>query len=524
MKSMRDRLIAELRIMDLNELKPNYSELARKYGLDYRTVKKYHLGYEGKPKTRDKPSKLDKFHIEIESKLQIPRVTLKGVYEWLVDNYGYQEIGSYSNFKTYCKKNNLSTSKRMNGGNTRYESNPGDLAQCDWKENILLTSKYGEIFTINIFHVVMKFSRYSYIELSLSKEQSTVMRCLINSFRYFGGIPNRLLFDNMSSVVDINVKPKRVNARMTQFSKDFNFKIELCKPRHPYTKGTNEARNKMLDWIRAYNDEFETIEELQIIVDKINTKMNIEECEGTNLPPSVLFCKEKEYLNPLPNNDVVNSYLTPSKVKVSQQQLVTHNGIKYSVDKKYINEFVNIEEFNDILQIYYKGKLIQIHHVSKNPINYTSNHYEQSLGKTIKAENIEEVARKNLLIMNQLLENRTVTITKQDAMNSNEELLAYLISHGSLSNWIKRFIKTLDINERKVLFDEIRKILPYIEDEEQFFLAFKHAASKQELNLIRFNFWMLDFSENYTFLTKDGYEMIYKEFEVKIKKYINEFK
>ena len=52
--------------MDLNNLKPNYAELARKYNLDYRTVKKYHEGYEGKPRSRDKPSKLDKYRSVIE--------------------------------------------------------------------------------------------------------------------------------------------------------------------------------------------------------------------------------------------------------------------------------------------------------------------------------------------------------------------------------------------------------------------------------------------------------------------------
>ena len=56
---VKKRIEAELRIMDLNNLKPNYAELARKYNLDYRTVKKYHEGYEGKPRSRDKPSKLD---------------------------------------------------------------------------------------------------------------------------------------------------------------------------------------------------------------------------------------------------------------------------------------------------------------------------------------------------------------------------------------------------------------------------------------------------------------------------------
>lgn len=39
------QLKAELSVMDFTKSKPNYADLARKYGVDYRTVKKYHEGY-----------------------------------------------------------------------------------------------------------------------------------------------------------------------------------------------------------------------------------------------------------------------------------------------------------------------------------------------------------------------------------------------------------------------------------------------------------------------------------------------
>ncbi|WP_281075250.1 hypothetical protein [Catenibacterium sp. co_0103] len=70
----------------------------------------------------------------------------------------------------------------------------------------------------------MKFSRFSYIELTLSKERPIVFRCLINAFKFYGGVPKRILFDNMSTVIDTNVKPKRVNHKMVQFAKDMNFR------------------------------------------------------------------------------------------------------------------------------------------------------------------------------------------------------------------------------------------------------------------------------------------------------------
>lgn len=48
-----------------------------------------------------------------------------------------------------------------------------------------------------------------------------------NAFKFYGGVPKRILFDNMSTVIDTNVKPKRVNHKMVQFAKDMNFREEI---------------------------------------------------------------------------------------------------------------------------------------------------------------------------------------------------------------------------------------------------------------------------------------------------------
>ena len=93
---MNDKLLSQLATMKEQKIKPNFAELARKFDCDYRTVKKYYEGYEGKPKTRDKPSKLDQYGDLIESKLSIKGTSIRGVYEYMIDND--YEVGSYSNF------------------------------------------------------------------------------------------------------------------------------------------------------------------------------------------------------------------------------------------------------------------------------------------------------------------------------------------------------------------------------------------------------------------------------------------
>lgn len=90
----------------MSNIKPNYSELAKQYGLDRRTVKKYYDGYPGKPKHHAKSSYLDKYIEFIRNKLAIRECTVKAVYEFLLTEVD-SNIGTYSNSNKYVKAHGL---------------------------------------------------------------------------------------------------------------------------------------------------------------------------------------------------------------------------------------------------------------------------------------------------------------------------------------------------------------------------------------------------------------------------------
>ena len=100
-----NKLKQELMIMKTEGIKPNYAELARMHKCDYRTVKKYNEGYVGKPISRDKESKLDKYKEDIKIKLDLPGSTVKGTFQYFKEKD--VTIGNYSNFYKYVIKNNL---------------------------------------------------------------------------------------------------------------------------------------------------------------------------------------------------------------------------------------------------------------------------------------------------------------------------------------------------------------------------------------------------------------------------------
>ena len=397
-----NKLKQELLIMKTNNIKPNYAELARIHNCDYRTVKKYDNGYEGKPTTRNKESRLDKYKDEIKNKLELPGSTIKGTYEYFKNKD--DNIGNYSNFYKYSKY--FKRNKQNNKFHPRYETEFGKQLQFDWKEDIKMFNKHGEIFEFNIFSSTLGASRLHVFIYSKFKTRNDVQRCLVKTFKYIGGLPEETLTDNMSSIVD--TKKKEFYKEFKEFSKDIGFIPKKCKPRHAYTKGKDESCNRFMSWLIPYNGEFETEEELIKIIEEINLKVNKQTNETIGVPPIMLFQKEKEYLKPLPNDKILNSYLYDTvSVKVSNESLFYYKGSKYSVPIKFINHTVSLREEDNKLYVYYNKDLITIHNLSSNYINYKEEHYSEGIKNILRnkgQEEIDLIARKNLDLINKLSE------------------------------------------------------------------------------------------------------------------------
>ena len=396
-------LITQLRILRLSSIKPNFSELARLYDIDRRTIKKYYDGYEGKPVHHNKPSKLDEFYDIIALKLKIKGTNVMAVYQFLHDKYG-NSIGSYSNFNKYVNRKGLKP-KKTEKGHPRFETEPGIQAQVDWKEDVSIANRFGEVFTFQVFDYKLGYSRYPIFTYKLYKTRQDVFDCLIASFKATGGVPREILFDNMSSVVDRDGNRANISNQMRSFAKDFNFKIKLCKPRHAYTKGKVEALNKFLTWLLPYEGEFETEEELIAILEELNRKVIHRVCDETGVPPLLLFQKEKEYLQPLPSEEVIETYLSNDRqTTVRKDSMVTYNKCKYSVPAEYIEKPVRLRVDSDKLLIYYSTDIIATHTISDKRLNYKEDHYKQLLsGYLTDNDAIEAMAEKNLRQMDTFL-------------------------------------------------------------------------------------------------------------------------
>ena len=349
--------------------------IARETGCDWRTAKKrYQIQKqleEGLPlPLKSSSSILDPYTNIIDAKLEIAGITASAIYHFLLDNTDYK--GKYGLVRNYVRKNKDKIPKKAN---IRVPKVAGKLGQVDWKEDFSLTNKNGEILTFNIFLFTLPFSEKKYCKLTLDRKQDTVINSLIYAFQYLGGIPKEIWFDNMLTIVDAFKMNKhdRVNSKIKQFAKDMGFNPIPCRPRRPESKGTVEAFAKLTDRLLAYNNEFETIEDLEKIIEKFNSNINEEVSQAHNRVVNEVFKYEKEYLLPLPSNKIFSSYLSNRQTrKVATDAMISFKGNKYSVPVKYIGFDLNVIEKDNSLYIYDNTILIRCHQISNNPLNYNT--------------------------------------------------------------------------------------------------------------------------------------------------------
>ena len=418
---IKNEIITDLEIKsvkDLYKLKPfmedtslkiNKSQIARELDVDRRTVDKYINGYE-KPSTRNSSNCIEPYYDIIAELLSDNNQQVfyyrKVLWQYLVDNHNY--TGVYCNFATYLRtypefdsyfRKNKSSNKT--GVTIRYETDMGKQAQLDWKESIPFILDTGETIEINVFVLLLSYSRFRKYRLSISKTQDVLFSFLDDAFETFGGVPKEIVTDNMKTVMDearTEYFEGKINPRFKQFADDYGFKVQPCIAGRPRTKAKVEAPMKILDEIRAYNGKL-NYKQLNDLITRINNRVNSQVNQGTGRIPLMYFQKEKAFLGTLPTKTIRKPYQTPMHtVKVNHSSMFQHNGNQYSVPPEYVDKNVSLQIYDGYIHVYNNTNLITIHQLSKNKLNYLEEHYVEIARKShaFKEENISDRAKENL--------------------------------------------------------------------------------------------------------------------------------
>lgn len=126
----------------------------------------------------------------------------------------------------------------------RIETAPGEVAQVDFGYvGYLRDPQTGVLRKTWAFVMVLAWSRHMYAELVFDQKLATWLVCHQHAFEFFGGVPQRIVLDNLKTAI-IRAYTMDEDAAVQQSYREcaehYGFLIDPCLPRRPEHKGKVE--------------------------------------------------------------------------------------------------------------------------------------------------------------------------------------------------------------------------------------------------------------------------------------------
>jgi transposase len=140
---------------------------------------------------------------------------------------------------------------------------PGEACQFDWShEHVELA---GVMQTIKVAHFRLTFSRQMFVVAYPRETQEMVFDAHNRAFAFFGGVPQRMVYDNLKAVVDtiFTGKDRLFNRRFMVLANHYLFEPVACTPASGWEKGQVENQvGNIREWLFTPLARFASFEAL----------------------------------------------------------------------------------------------------------------------------------------------------------------------------------------------------------------------------------------------------------------------
>lgn len=344
------------RIRHLHDQKGlNAAQITRELNLDIRTVKRWLAAKQFQQrKSVRRPSKLDPFKDTVVRMIESYSYTAQQVYQRLRED-GF--TGGYTVVKKFVRKIRPKKEKAY----LTLAFVPGECAQVDW-------GSYGSIRVgdttrrLSFFVMVLCYSRQMYVEFTVSQTMEHFLACHQNAFRAFGGVPSRIMIDNLKSGVlkhKLGEAPV-YNPKYAEFAQFHGFGISAC----GVAKGNEKGRvENAVGYVKknflagTELPDFAAINPAARIW--LDTIANVRIHGETRKKPEEMLVTELPHLQRL----LVNTYdiATISSVRVSSLFRVACDSNRYSVPARFAGQRLTMKAYPDRLCFYFEERLIARH-------------------------------------------------------------------------------------------------------------------------------------------------------------------
>src|SRR5262245_23252331 len=274
----------------------NASQIARELSLDLRTVAYWLAQEHFRPrKPRPRTSKLDPFKQEIGRMLDRYPYSAVQVFQRLHEQ-GFD--GGYSLVKAYVR----AIRPRRQPAFLTLAFAPGECAQVDW--GMFGAVPVGQTQRrLSFFVMVLCYSRMLYVEFTVSQTMEHFLACHQHAFEVFGGIPHKIMVDNLKSAVlkrALGEAPV-FNPKYLDFATHCGFTIAPCNVGKGNEKGRVENAVGYVKKNFLAGLEIPDFGALNPAARHwLDTVANVRVHGETKATPTALWHKERPSLRPLP--------------------------------------------------------------------------------------------------------------------------------------------------------------------------------------------------------------------------------
>jgi transposase len=349
-----------LRLEDFMEIQGLYqqglgvSEIARRLGIDRKTVRKY-LRQPPQPYSRAaRTQKIDAYRAYLRERWEQGVTNAYQLFREIVKR-GY--AGGVTQVGHLVKPWRSEGQERAF---VRFETAPGEQSQMDW-------GHFGNWSGSRLyaFALTLCYSRMRYVEFTQRQDSETLLNCLVHAFHYFGGVTASLLTDNMKTVVLERVEGQpQWNPRFLDFAAYYGFVPRVCHPYRPQTKGKIESTIRYIRTSLWPGIRFESLSGLNRQAFMWCEEANRRVHSTTREVPVDRW--PHEHLLPIAGRpDYDTSYR--SQRQVTKDCLLSYRGNRYSVPHAYARKMVTVCEALDsgVIRICNQHKRIAEHQLAR---------------------------------------------------------------------------------------------------------------------------------------------------------------
>lgn len=161
-------------------------------------------------------------------------VRVSAIYERLKER-GYS--GSYASVLRLARQIDPKTPEAV----VRVECQPGEEAQVDFGYVGMMLDAEGCLHKTWSFVMVLSWSRHAYVEFVTDQTIATWLTCHRHALEYFGGVPSRIVIDNLKAGITRAVWDEpQLQMAYRECAEHYGFLVHPCRPRTPEHKGKVE--------------------------------------------------------------------------------------------------------------------------------------------------------------------------------------------------------------------------------------------------------------------------------------------